>query len=127
MKSNKPRKHTPQTASSINPVRRAKTGSSSENVELLQLCSEYVKLERICRDESNSRSDDYLSDIHKQKMELAAGIIDTKPTTLSEFRALARAMFGWRPSMTYIDLEDLNGCDAELIHLLINGLVFTAV
>lgn len=115
------------TAASIHPVLQLKTDASAVNVELLFLCSKYIKLERICRDETTRSDSDYLEKIHKQKMVLVDGISKMKPTTLSEFRAVARAMFGWRPNMKHIEFEDLNGCDAELIHLLINGLVITAV
>jgi len=93
------------------------------NPELLELCTQFHALERLSQELWDETNPSLWTDLLHNQQLLAERIIAFSPTTLREFRALARAIMGWTPNMPLEDIDDLTGRDSQLLFCLLRNLV----
>lgn len=98
----------------------AKHGSGNQ---LMVLCEEFRGLERINRDMSEQDDLKFWGDLLDRQEVLVGRISGLTPRSLQDFQSIARALTGWTPGAAAYEFDDLYGTDAELMSLLLRGLV----
>ena len=94
-----------------------------DETALFQLCAQFHQLERIVQDSWDLEDPEFWGNLLEEQTVLSTKICNMRPTTLMGYRAVARALVGWLPSMQNDEIADLNGRDANLLAFLLQHLV----
>ena len=97
--------------------------SSTRDATLFQLCAQFHQLELIVQDSWDLEDPEFWGNLLEEQTVLSTKICNMRPTTLMGYRAVARALVGWLPSMHNDEIADLNGRDANLLAFLLQHLV----
>jgi hypothetical protein len=96
----------------------ATCGRPKGNKQLIRLCAEFRRLERIALDRWEDDGDDWANLLEAQRI-LAMQISSVRPATLDDYRAIVRAILGWKRGLATENADDCTGRDAHLLTFLI--------
>ena len=99
------------------------TCESRCNSKLFDLCQRFSLLERVNRELCDVEVPGFWERVLELQTALAVKICAIQPRTLEDFRAIARALVGWTHDMDGGKMDDLNGCDGQLLSFLWSNLI----
>jgi len=97
--------------------------SSNADAKLISLCEQFRWLERINREFWYHDDPEFWATIYDRQEVLVSKISALSPRSVADFQAIARALTGWVDGTPTDEIDDLCGADAELIGLLLRGLI----
>ncbi len=103
-------------------LRSSATKRPRGNRELLRLCHEFNRLERIALDRWDDDNFDW-ADLLKRQRILSLEISAIQPETVEDYRAIVRAIVGWRRGVPPEDIDDMTERNSHLLTFLMRSLV----